>query len=239
MPGTRNVEIDDDTAFSYLAFFDTVFILDNTGSMQVPAGQQDEYRSRWDLLEEALKSVVQKTIDNDKDGVDVYFLKGGRDYGLNIEHVDQVPAIEEKLEEARRLLSTPQSAGGTYFKESLKLAIDQRLTDHRKYIVGRRKNPQLQQPKALNLIVVTDGAADDPILVKQYLRETAEELDYMEALPAYIGIQFVQVGDDPGATQWLNELDDNLSQEPNSKLRDVSIALSPSGFRLIYWRTQD
>jgi hypothetical protein len=80
--------------------------------------------------------------------------------------------------------------------------------------------------KPVSILVITDGVpseslgrlgdpkrqltlipADDP---KSVIIEFARRLDVRNVPPRQLGIQFVQIGDDPGATEALNELDDQL-----------------------------
>jgi len=49
--------------------------------------------------------------------------------------------------------------------------------------------------------------ADDP---KEVIIEAARRLDQQQARQGCFGIQFVQIGDDPDATEALRELDDDL-----------------------------
>lgn len=98
-------------------------------------------------------------------------------------------------------------------------AIAPRLEIFTEWKTAVAKDKSLKIPKPLNLIVVTDGHADDHEEVTWYLTEVAEQLDSMRALPRQIGIQFVQIGDDEGAATWLRNLDDDLD---NGRVRDVS-----------------
>ena len=110
-PVAKKPEIDDHTAFSLLAKFDTIFILDNTGSMQQLANSHDSSdvpRSRWNLLEEGMKVLVDKAIHYDTDGVDIYFLKLPEE--LNAEGVASVSAVTEGLTIAGKNLQTQGSA---------------------------------------------------------------------------------------------------------------------------------
>ena len=60
--------------------------------------------------------------------------------------------------------------------------------------------------KAL-IMVITDGEANDPAQVKDSIIKAANKLtDDSE-----IGIQFVQIGEDPKAAKFLNDLDDHLT----------------------------
>ncbi|MEM9771427.1 MAG: hypothetical protein AAF889_07490, partial [Cyanobacteria bacterium P01_D01_bin.73] len=56
------------------------------------------------------------------------------------------------------------------------------------------------------LIVVTDGQPDDKAAAAQVLIEATKKMQFDEQL----AVSFVQVGDDPGATKFLQFLDDEL-----------------------------
>ena len=97
------------------------------------------------------------------------------------------------------------------------------MTLYRNFVKDRADGKNPRRPKPLNLIAITDGEADDRVEVEEYLRDDiAAQLDQWNAPKSYIGIQFVQVGDDQQAAKWLRELDDDLAKEPDSTLRDVS-----------------
>ena len=57
-----------------------------------------------------------------------------------------------------------------------------------------RKNVDL--PKKLNVIVITDGAPQDKTKVETVLIDIGRRLDRIEAYPVQLGVQFIQVGED-------------------------------------------
>lgn len=67
------------------------------------------------------------------------------------------------------------------------------------------KKKAASKKKAL-VMVITDGAANDEDAVKQVITDAANGI----ATDDEIGIQFVQIGNDPHASKFLNDLDDNL-----------------------------
>lgn len=79
-------------------------------------------------------------------------------------------------------------------------------------------------PKPLNIIVLTDGKADDQKALIRLLVRTAKQLDEMYAPDSQIGIQFLQVGDDKEAATFLKQLDNDL--EDKYEIRDVGILIS-------------
>jgi len=71
--------------------------------------------------------------------------------------------------------------------------------------------------KPVNYIVLTDGAStDDP---EDVIVTTARRLDRGNFPITQVGIQFVQIGQSPGAAEFLQELDDNLTS--NYGVRDI------------------
>ena len=57
---------------------------------------------------------------------------------------------------------------------------------------------------------LTLGPADDP---REVIVEYARYLDRRNVALRQLGVQFVQIGNDPDATAALKELDDNLGPE--------------------------
>ncbi|KAH8928321.1 hypothetical protein BT69DRAFT_1293455 [Atractiella rhizophila] len=83
------------------------------------------------------------------------------------------------------------------------------------------------RPKPLLLLVITDGRADDPDLVKEVIVEMAGRLDDGRFPPFQLGVQFLQIGDDPDAEEFLRELDDDLKAEHG--IRDIVDTVSYPG----------
>ena len=73
--------------------------------------------------------------------------------------------------------------------------------------------------KPLNLIVLTDGVPSDD--VESVLLAVAKKLDRLDAPPYQVGVQFFQVGNEPGAREALEELDDGLSELVEGGVRDI------------------
>ena len=72
--------------------------------------------------------------------------------------------------------------------------------------------------KPLNIIVITDGVpTDDP---ESVIVSVAKKLDKLEAPPWQVGIQFFQVGEEKGAAEALEDLDDGL-KDANGGIRDI------------------
>jgi hypothetical protein len=81
--------------------------------------------------------------------------------------------------------------------------------------------PRIEDPsphrKPISILVITDGVpTDDP---KSVIIEFARRLDEKNVPLRQLGIQFVQIGDDPDAAYALKELDDQLG--PENGVRDM------------------
>ena len=223
---TKSTNTDDDI-FNRLKIFDTVFIIDDTGSMGLPVRLDDpDGPNRWEVTKDALEHVADIAASHDEDGIDIRFLKATEFDENKIGSGERVVEILEHID-----VADENHGGGTEFKNQLESVIRSYLTDYEDYIdntaefkrskgrAGMGAHPK--EPKFLNVIVITDGQADDEEEVEEYIVKVAKKLDGMDAPKNYIGIQFIQIGDDDMATSFLQRLDDELKTQSNP-IRDVS-----------------
>lgn len=225
---------DDDDPFNRLIMFDTVFIVDDTGSMILPAKDGIDNPDRWTATKGALSHVAHIAARKDPDGIDLKFLKSE---SLNEDNITSGETVMEILDLVDMMDGT--HGGGTTFKDHLEDAVSPRMASYRDYkhaqvsyeeqlrlhAGDRRARAHLvkpQPPKKLNVIVITDGKADDKQEVEEYIIDIARELDTLKAPGRQVGIQFVQIGEDKNAGVFLRHLDNDLKcQDP--PIRDVSI----------------
>ena len=213
----ETTEEDDNGPLSRLSMFDTVFIVDDTRSMTLGATIGSKRPTRWKLLEKSMEAVVNDACQYDSDGVDVYFLKNT----TVLREVKDGHKILDSLAEIKLTFKQPITCGPTYMQETLERVISPRISAYRNFHHAQNAcDASVQKPKPLNLIFITDGAAVDEEEVEQYIRRVAGELDRLEAPSSFIGIQFVQIGDDQSATEFLERLDNQL--EGLYQVRDVS-----------------
>ncbi|KAL5508182.1 hypothetical protein ACEPAH_5801 [Sanghuangporus vaninii] len=173
--------------------YDTIFIIDDSVSM---VGE------RWTETREALASLAEVAARYDTEGIDVYFLNARRS-ARNMRSGESVKRQFDSIEPqgisllARRL------------EELLNDYISELEQAQREILRGDLN--ALRRIKPVNYIIITDGVpTDDP---EPVIIQAARRLDRGN-LPVYqVGIQFVQVGDDPRATEALRELDDDLAKE--------------------------
>jgi hypothetical protein len=86
--------------------------------------------------------------------------------------------------------------------------------------VPKIEDPSLRH-KPISILVITDGVpTDDP---RSVIVDFARRLDVKNVPLHQLSIQFVQIGDDPGATEALKELDEQLG--PANGVRDMVDAI--------------
>jgi len=214
---------EDNSKFARLKLFDTVFIIDDSGSMNerdgtqvVDAEGQPKTLSRWETLVDGMRYIVDLACYYDNNGVDVHFLYNDAKDELGItegQRVLDLLAKEVRLDE---------EGGGTVVGQVLWMVLETHLDgyeDFRKQMRAR-VSPRPKMPKKLNVIVITDGEAADTEEVEQTIVAAAQKLERLGAPPNQIGIQFLQVGQSETAADWLRMLDDDLHRIHG--IKDVS-----------------
>lgn len=193
-----------------LRAYNTVFILDDSKSMQRPTGD-DQVKSRWEALIEAMEYLADVAVESSPEGVDVNFV-----YNTNqrckvrsaSELFDVLTAIEiEQSEEAP-------------LHKVVRHVLDGYLAKYRQWRVKKQFEISIEEPKRLNLIIVTDGCVIDQEDVESAIVRAARNLPMLQIPQFHVGIEFLQVGNDPDAERWLNFLDDMMVRTHG--IRDVS-----------------
>jgi hypothetical protein len=182
------------TIENYLKYYDTVFLIDDSGSM----GEGNP--TKWQQCVQAVTAIAEAAIDNESEGIDIYFLNS--DIIFKVKDIDEVRGVRDKSK-VRAALSKVGPSGGTPTGERL----SERLQEHLSKIdavVGQRSS--YGEVRGLDLIVITDGSPNDNNLCKFELERAAKHIADNNYHPNHIGIQFVQIGNDPGARDRLNEL---------------------------------
>ncbi|KAH8924515.1 hypothetical protein BT69DRAFT_1241024 [Atractiella rhizophila] len=166
----------------------------------------------WDEVRQAIDGVVAKVIQYGDDGIDLYFLNSP----MNLQSVRSHQAVSQLFSQVRPIgASTPTEVK---VEEILGPYVD---------AVEYAKKTGGHPVKNLNLIIITDGAADDPDTLNYALAGFAERLDLIHAPLTQLGIQFVQIGNDPEATEFLRSLDDELKQTHGLKRDMVDCTMYP------------
>ncbi|KAJ7849803.1 hypothetical protein B0H14DRAFT_2764779 [Mycena olivaceomarginata] len=181
-------------ALEILRKYDTVILVDDSGSMTLPGSKKG--RTRWNEAGEALETLAEAAQQYDGDGIDIYFLNNKTE-SLNIKSSSEVRALFAQILKPRlRVL------------EEARIEPDGTPSD----------KESGEEIKRCNFIVITDGeATDNP---KYAILDAASRLKAMQNLcMIQLGIQFVQIGNDSRATKALKELDDDLHKTRN--IRDI------------------
>jgi uncharacterized protein YegL len=153
------------------------------GTTDMPGGT-----SRWNFAKEAAGSLARKAATIDTDGIGVAIFGGS-----SVKMYDNVTGTDELL---NKIFTENEPDGGTPTHKMISTVVDKYLADK-----AAGKNP-----KPVLLAIITDGEPSDRKATKQVLVDTANKLD----ADGEVAITFLQVGNDPSATAFLKELDDEL-----------------------------
>ncbi|KAF2396463.1 hypothetical protein EJ06DRAFT_534188 [Trichodelitschia bisporula] len=183
----------EDDRYAFLSTFDTVFLIDDSGSM---AGRS------WRETARALEMITPVCVEHDADGIDLYFLNApDTPWYRNVSAASTI----------REIFSSVRPRGGTPTGQRLNAIL-------RPYLARYAADPERTKP--LNIIVITDGEPSDD--VESPLIAAAKKLDRLEAPAWQVGVQFFQVGNEPGAREHLRQLDDDLGElAGDDDLRDM------------------
>ena len=188
VPQQRAVRSAEDP-YELLQRFDTVFIVDDSGSM----------KEHWSATRNALETVATVALKHDRDGVDIHFMNNPRYDAWNVKSATHV----------RQLFNQVRPSGVTPTGQCL----DEILRDYLdRYISSKIPGPDGQQQpkiKPLNIVVITDGEPTDD--VESVIVSVARKLERLNAPLHQVGIQFLQIGDGVEAREALEELDDALA----------------------------
>ncbi|GJJ07362.1 hypothetical protein Clacol_001564 [Clathrus columnatus] len=151
----------------------------------------------WFEAKDALAGIAALAARYDTNGIDLYFLNSPT-VGTNLKSAAEV----------ERIFDAVRPDGITPTGERL----EELLLD---YLC--RYEDSMPKPKPVNFVILTDGApSDDP---ESVIVTAAKRLDALNASLTQIGIQFVQIGADPEATEALQQMDNDLSTKYN--IRDM------------------
>ncbi|KAL8671444.1 MAG: hypothetical protein Q9168_004050 [Polycauliona sp. 1 TL-2023] len=169
--------------FARLQKYDTVFLVDDSESMN---------GRRWKTTCKVLADIASIAVQYDRDGVDVRFFNNYLD--------DSERKNLNTSAKVMDLFSRTEPDGPTLTADIL----DEELNEYMyEYQQDRHK-------KGLNLIILTDGEPDKGQDVEGVIVKYANELRKEKAPPFLVGVQFVQIGNDPTAASFLSFLDTKL-----------------------------
>ena len=173
----------------------------------------------WAETQSALRVIAPICTAHDANGVDVFFLNArnqragpGRVGAGGFAAVAGASAVQDLFDSVR-------PGGGTPTGTRIQAILGPYVTAFEQAVAAAGGDADATGIKPVNLIVVTDGVpTDDP---ESVLLGLARRLDRVNAPPYQLGVQFFQVGNEPGAREALTELDDNLGGEVQGGVRDM------------------
>jgi uncharacterized protein YegL len=186
-----------DSPYAFLTQFDTIFLIDDSGSM---AGRS------WRETKQALSAIAPICTAHDEDGIDIYFLNNRNPRGDNVggyTNVTTTAGVDAIFNTVKPLGGTPTGTRLNHILKPYLAQLEQSLE--------RQAHGHEATLKPLNIIVITDGVPSDD--VETIIVSAAKKLDSWGAEPAQVGIQFFQVGNEQEAAEDLQELDDALSEQ--------------------------
>lgn len=188
--------------------YDIVIIFDDSASMLIADGKSG--RTRWDQAWDAVETLVYVGSKYDRDGIEIHFLNK-REKDTTVMNVADV-----------RQLRTAVGRPGKDTYTPLGDVLDTLLLEYGKKTGG---TPGRRGVKKRIFLAITDGVAsdapEDPIArAANFFHKGQFPLDQ-------VGIQFIQVGNDPEATEFLEELDEDLGGCENT--RDIVDTIKSTG----------
>ncbi|RYP84671.1 hypothetical protein DL769_001105 [Monosporascus sp. CRB-8-3] len=206
---TKEMVTNKEDEYAFLSHFDTVFLIDDSGSMA-------RY-GRWEEARTALAFILPVCVDHDKDGVDIYFLNhkntnrrvDGADHkgpsaGTGYRHVKSAEAVMD-------IFNGTEPNGQTPTGERLGQILQTYLTYFENQV--QRNGVDGHGVKPVNIIAITDGCPNSREVLEGVIVEAAERLQKQDALLYQVGIQFFQVGNNPIAAEFLTRLDKTIREE--------------------------
>ncbi len=164
---------------------DYYLLIDRSGSMEDTDTRNGQ--SRFKYAEEGTIALAKAASGFDPDGITLVM------FGSSHKVYDNVTA-----DKVKDCFKENAPFGGTTLAPPLKHCFDDYLK--------KKKSGETKKNGAL-VVVVTDGCPSDGDDVKKAIVKLTNDLDNADQ---ELGILFLQVGRDAGATKYLEELDDNL-----------------------------
>jgi hypothetical protein len=203
-------------SLSVLSQVRTVILVDDSGSMaergHASWGSSDynsssRYETRWQQARRLLAGIAPLVANQNPYGIDLHFLNR-TDFLAGLYTSQAVEAA----------FDSDSPGGGTPTGQRVNDILDAYMATLRYY---RALMP-------LNLVVITDGEAQDEKLLHDAIEEHVTQIVH-RGFPAHqFGIEFIQVGDDELATRHLEKLEEQVSRHHRRFQRDV-VGVTPSG----------
>lgn len=153
--------------------------------------------TRWKSAQMAVTKIVDAVFKFDTDGrIPLYLFDDQVEFMGECTNSSQIKGVFE----------SHGPRGTTDLAKCLNEAMD-------KY-AGKRRSDFATVP-GTTFIIILDGGADDEEAVKTVLHRFADPANGYIDNHTNLGLSFIQIGDSPGATRFLKELDDGSPEYPD------------------------
>ncbi|GLB44631.1 putative von Willebrand factor type A domain [Lyophyllum shimeji] len=169
-----------ETMIEYLKNYRVCFIIDDSGSME---------GERWSETRDALLEIAEHALRQNVDEIDMMFLN---------HHV--LHRAVKGASTILKIFDAVRPAGYTPTGATLQKVLDEHMTKLDLAV----NTPQYSTIKPLDIIVITDGVPTDR--PKDVLVNAVARMKHARHHPNAMGVQIVQVGDDPEAVPALKDL---------------------------------
>jgi Mg-chelatase subunit ChlD len=184
-----------------------VLIVDRSGSMAV----RDGAGTRWDSAQKAVEKLIETVFKYDFDHrVPVYVFDDQTTFVGECTDVGQVAEIFQQY----------KPRGTTDLAKALDTAMEE---------YAGRKRPDFSQIPGTTFIVILDGSTDDNDAVVRVIKKFADLKNGYIQNHSQIAVSFVQIGDDAGATQFLQFLDDGMGEPDIIDTKKATLLYTPGG----------
>ncbi|CAG8385343.1 unnamed protein product [Penicillium salamii] len=212
----------DESQYAFLRDFDTVFLVDDSSSMQGP---------RWREAADAIAAIAPICTQYDSDGIDIYFLNHRRSSPRDRQSTWRQPSYQPGVDgyqqittarQVQEIFNSVRPSGSTMVGTRLSDILDPYLRRVEAMHAAKKARGYVDPDvlvKPMNIITITDGEFTDD--AEGVIIKTARKLDgpTCDAIPWQVGIQFFQIGNDARARDFLQQLDDDL--RTGVQMRDI------------------
>jgi von Willebrand factor type A domain len=184
-----------------------VIIVDRSGSMAISDGKG----TRWDSAQMAVEKLIETVFKYDVDHrVPVYVFDDQTTFVGECTDVGQVAGIFQQY----------KPRGTTDLAKALDTAMEE---------YAGRKRPDFAQIPGTTFIVILDGSTDDNDAVIRVIKKFADPKNGYIQNHTNIAVSFVQIGDDAGATRFLQFLDDGMGEPDIVDTKSSALLFTPGG----------